>query len=239
MLFETIKVDCECGAYRIIHYHLSLGDPLLEDALKRGAELAGKVNINDPSGVPRDAATRVAKCSGGIIAEKIFHDFFDQEISRRVTTELKLSKIEFFVPIADISKGQIDFIIKSKANNTTILKGETRSSFSYITESIENVVRYAMGLLGPYVTTHKPSEQTKDIHVTVIHRVDPAKLLTEVKVKGIDSYIVGGGTKQMFEDSKLTKIDDLYQLGAKYLIIKPMWKGLDAYGILDNIFDRV
>jgi hypothetical protein len=217
-----------------VNYHLDMKDTLLTQALEEGAKLAGEVDIHDPKGVPRNLATRVAKCSGGIIAERIFNDFFNRELVNRAKTQKHLSKIELFVPSADHSKGQVDFVIRSRIDKKTILTGETRSSFSYITESIENVVRYA-SLLGPYVTIIKPSEETKDIHVTVIHRVDPAELLKTLKVAGIDSYIVGGGTKQMFNDANLRTKDDLYQKGAEYLIIKPMWKGLDAFSVIDTI----
>jgi len=212
-----------------------MGDLVLIDSLKKGSELAGRVNIRDPSGVPRDLSTRVAKCSGGMIAQKIFHDFFNSELVSRAMSEPRLAKIEFFEPPSDFSKGQIDFVIRSKGDNRTLAIGETRSSFSYITGSIENVVKYAMSLLGPYVTSFKPSERTKDIHVTVIHRIRPERLITEANATGIDSYVVGGGTRQMFLDSNLTDIDNLYQEGAAYRTIKPMSKGLDAYQVIDNV----
>jgi len=235
MQIETMPIDCNGKTHKIVRYHLSLTDTLLVNSLNEGAQLAGKVNIKDPSGVPRDLATRVAKCSGGIIAERIFNDFLAKELLKKTRTETRLSGIELFVPQSDRSKGQIDFVLRSRSNNQSILVGETRSSFSYKTASIENVVRYAMSLLGPYVTLVKPSEETKDIHVTVIHRVDPAKLLAESKLEGLNSYIVGGGTKQMFQDFNVRERDNLYQAGAEYLRIKPIWKGLDAYAVVESI----
>jgi hypothetical protein len=232
---ETLQINCDGKIHKIVKYHLNPTDTILIDSLNKGAELAGKVNINDPSGVPRDVAKRVAKCSGGVIAEKIFNDFLAGRMRDEAKIKSKLSEIELFVPPADYSKGQIDLILRSRVDKKPILRVEVRSSFSYKTASIDNVVRYAMSLLGPYITTTKPFEETKDFHVTVIHRVDPAELLSRSRKQGIDSYVVGGGTKQMFQDSKLRNIDDLYQKGAAYMTIKPMWKGLDAYNVVESI----
>jgi len=235
MDIKNIEIKCDEKSHTIVHYHLDMKDVLLTQALEEGAKLAGEVDIHDPKGVPRNLATRVAKCSGGIIAEKVFTAFFTRELGKKAKTQKHLSKIELFVPPADHSKGQVDLVIRSRIDKKTILTGETRSSFSYKTGSIQNVVRGAMSLLGPYVTVIKPSEETKDIHVTVIHRVDPAELLEKLKVAGIDSYIVGGGTRQMFNDANLRTKDDLDQEGAEFLVIKPMWKGLDAFGVIESI----
>lgn len=238
MKIETIKVDCDGKIHRIVKYHLSEKDTLLSDSLEIGAELAGKVNIRDPAGVPRDVATRLAKCSGGVIAERISRDFIERRMIEEQSTKKELSKVELYLPPGDYSKGQIDLIVRRKVDKKTLLKIEVRSSFSYITSSIFNVVRYAMSLLGPYITMVKPTEEVKDFHITVIHRVHPADLLRRSREQGIDSFIVGGGTKDMFQDSKLTIIDDLYQNGARYKIIKPIWKGLDAHSIAENIITQ-
>jgi len=239
MNIETETVVCDGKNHKIIHYHLDSNDPLFADSLKRGAELAGKVNIHDPAGLSRDLRTRVAKCTGGMLAQKIFEDFFNKELSARAASEHRLSGIEFFEPPSDYSKGQIDFTIRSKRDNKTLLNGETRSSFSYRTGSIYNVVHHAMSLLGPYVTSTKPSEATKGIHVTVIHRVDPQDFIAQSSASSIDSFIVGGGTRDMFLNANITERDSLDQRGAVYLIIKPMWKGLDAIEVVNSIISAV
>lgn len=235
MEIESVKVDCYGKVHKIVKYHLNEKDTLFINSLEKGAELAGKVNIRDPAGVPRDVATRLAKCSGGVIAEKIFKNFMKRRMMEEEKTEKELSKVELYTPPGDYSKGQIDLIVRRKADKKPLLRIEIRSSFSYITASIFNVVKYAMSLLGPYTTFVKPGEKIKDFHVTVIHRVDPADLLQKSREQGINSFIVGGGTKKMFQDSQLTSIDNLYQRGASYKTIKPMWKGLDAYEVAESI----
>ena len=235
MKIEPIKIDCNGKIHKIVKYHLTQKDPLLIDSLEIGADLAGKVDIRDPSGVPRVLTTRVAKCSGGVIAEKIFTDFMERKIVKESRIKRDLSKIEIFRPNADYSKDQVDLIVRSIDEKKPILRIEVRSSFSYKTASIDNVVKYAMSLLGPYITRVKPTEEVKDFHVTIIHRVHPADLLQRSREKGIDSFIVGGATKEMFQDSKLTMFDSLDQERAWYKTIKPIWKGLDAYDIAENI----
>jgi len=239
MEVETVEVNCDGKIHKIVKYHLTQKDTLLIDSLDIGAELAGKVNIKDPAGVPRDVATRIAKCSGGVIAERIFKDFIERRMIEEGKTKTELSEFELYIPPGDYSKGQIDLIIRRKNGKKPMLKIEVRSSFSYKTATIFNVVRYAMSLLGPYTTIVKLGEEIKDFHVTVIHRVDPVDLLQQSRKRGIDSYIVGGGTKEMFQDSQHTMIDDLYQEGASYKIIRPMCEGLDAYDVAEKIITQI
>ena len=239
MKIEEIPIKCNGKIHTVIKYHLDFKDPILLDSLAKGAKLAGKVDIRDPSGIPRSIAKRVAKCSGGVLAEKIFYDFLEKRMANQRKKREELSNVELFVPPADYSKGQTDLVLRLKDSKEVILTIEIRSSFSYITPSIENVVRYAMSLLGPYTTTVKPYEELKDFYVTVIHRVNPALLVVQSKRQGIESYIVGGGSREMFQDSTLTSVDDLYQEGAEYKIIKPICMGLDANAVVNEIIMQI
>src|SRR5207249_1589881 len=112
-----------------------------------------------------------------------------------------------------------------------------------------------MSLLGHYTTGVKKSEALKDFHLTVIHRIpreyvlksigvfridthDPAvheALYNYLTMQGIESFFVGGGTKKMFSESTAVRKDDLHQPDAEYLIINPIWKGLDAVSISKQI----
>lgn len=233
---KAYQIECKEKTHGIVHYHLDWRDELFMQALTKGAALAGKVNIHDPSGTDRDTQTRVAKCTGGMLAEGIFQDFFNRRLNELKTRQPLLNRIELFEPPSDCSKGQIDFTVRDKVTKSTLLTGETRSSFSYKTSSIENVVCYAFSLLGPYISFNKPNESIKDMHVTIVHRVNPKNFLEQTRSTGIDSYIVGGGTRAMFLDKNTRELDNLYQRGAVYLIIKPIWKGLDAFQTVDDIF---
>ena len=162
---------------------------------------------------------------------------------------------QVWAPKVDYSKNQIDLIVTSMGPIRISRTIEVRSSYSYKAASIERVVTGAFSLLGPYITSSKPEETAKDFHVTVVHRIDPRWLETVTKKnpfdigsqesaapiykhiceQGMTSYFVGGQTGKAFLESKESRTDDLYQLGARYRIIKPICDGLDAPHISEQI----
>jgi hypothetical protein len=253
--YETEEFECPHGKkHSTAKLSLSPDDELFVRVFAQSPELAGKVNIHDPAGIPRNEKLRIFRAFGGIVAEKLVHKYLEDSLRSNSRERKSLSGLRLEAPPVDRSRGQIDLkVVGGDRPDKTI---EVRSSFSFIARNMQQVIEKSLSLLGPYTTSVKPSEAIKDFHLTVIHRIPPeyiqkaihnweidpnAEAVHEATFdylleQGIESHFVGGGTKQMFSDSELVQIDNLYQLGAKYRVIRPICNGLDAMAMSNAIW---
>ena len=101
---------------------------------------------------------------------------------------------------------------------------------------------YEFDVIGPYVNDYKPGEISKDLYVRTLFPFEESELLERIRGKGIQMFLTGGATHEMFSDSSLsieksmTSMEDvlLNQVGpaSKYKVI-PFSKALDTFEIAE------
>jgi hypothetical protein len=101
---------------------------------------------------------------------------------------------------------------------------------------------YEFDVIGPYVNDYKPGEISKDIYVRTLFPFEESELLERIRGKGIQMFLTGGATHEMFSNSALfieksmTSMEDvlLNQVGpaSKYRVI-PFSKALDTFEIAE------
>ena len=93
---------------------------------------------------------------------------------------------------------QIDLV---SSENRTI---EVRSSFPRkgIAFALCNPT-YEFDVIGPYFNDYKPCEISKDIYVRTLFPFDESELIERVKSKGIQMYLTGGATNEMFMNPEI------------------------------------
>lgn len=133
--------------------------------------------------------------------------------------------------------GQIDLVTD---DNKTI---EVRSSFPRkgLVFALCNPT-YEFDVIGPYVNDYKPGEISKNIYVRTLFPFEESELLERIRGKGIQMFLTGGATHEMFNESSLfiektmTSMEDvlLNQVGpaSKYKVI-PFSKALDTFEIAE------
>ena len=132
---------------------------------------------------------------------------------------------------------QIDLV---SSENKTI---EVRSSFPRkgLAFALCNPT-YEFDVIGPYVNNYKPSEISKDIYVRTLFPFDESELIERVKGKGIQMFLTGGATNEMFMNPKtfieksMTAMEDviLNQTGpaSTYKVI-PFSRALDTFEVAE------
>lgn len=135
------------------------------------------------------------------------------------------------------SYNQIDLVT---SDNKTI---EVRSSFPRkgLAFALCNP-NYEFDVIGPYVNNYKPGEISKDIYVRTLFPFEESELVERIRGKGIQMFLTGGATNEMFSNSSLfieksmTAMEDsaLNQAGptSKYKVI-PFSKALDTFQIAE------
>jgi len=217
---------------------------------KSAPDLADKVNVHDPSGVPRDQKKRIVKCFAGVHAEALIQRFLKDKLVNLPQGD----EHEIVSPPANYSFGQTDLRIIWKADRKVYTTIEIRSSYSYLARTMDDVIKGSMSLLGPYTTVIKKKELLKDYYLTCIHRIEPSYIrsftgerridtrspkVTEAIYEhlcesGLTSHYVGGETVDGFLNSNRSMVDDLFQEGAKYKVIRPICAGLDAVEVSEH-----
>lgn len=101
---------------------------------------------------------------------------------------------------------------------------------------------YEFDVIGPYVNDYKPGEISKNLYVRTLFPFEESELLERIRGKGIQMFLTGGATHEMFNDSSLsieksmTSMEDvlLNQVGpaSKYKVI-PFSRALDTFEIAE------
>lgn len=101
---------------------------------------------------------------------------------------------------------------------------------------------YEFDVIGPYINDYKPSETSKDFYVRTLFPFDESELTTRAKGKGIQMFLTGGATNEMFMDSKkfseksMTAMEDviLNKTGpaTSYKVI-PFSRALDTFEVAE------
>lgn len=101
---------------------------------------------------------------------------------------------------------------------------------------------YEFDVIGPYVNDYKSGEISKDFYVRTLFPFEESELLERIRAKGIQMFLTGGATHEMFSDSSLfieksmTSMEYvlLNQIGpaSKYKVI-PFSKALDTFEIVE------
>ena len=115
-------------------------------------ELASRMNRYDTGGRERPWKERVKDAYLGVLAENLIVEYLQNQYSQ----EAKIVKERFVSHDTHVD-------IKIHWNNGNIMTIEVRSSFAY--GSMSRVVYEIFDHLGPYTTSHKPTEVLKDFYL--------------------------------------------------------------------------
>lgn len=150
----------------------------------------------------------------------------------------KLTKKETLFPTPFVSSyDQIDLV---SDEGKTI---EVRSSFPRrgLVFALCNP-EYEFDVIGPYTNDYKSYEVSKDIYVRTLFPFDETELLNKLEEDGIQMYLTGGATKEMFENpakfsqKSMTAMGDIsldrIRTTSNYKVI-PFSKALDTFEIVE------
>ena len=201
-------------------------DPLLQQAIAEGMDLAGKVNPHDTGDRIRTAEQIERRCICGVLAELTIRKLLKQEISNR-KIDAKL------LPSHTITAGpkignQIDIPIIVNGQQFDI---EVRSSFPY--RPLNIVITHLFDIIGWYQSSNKLVEHAKDYYLRVLYNFNESESMNYINSE-INLHFVGGATREMLE--RLGRWNDFDQPGALYRSIKPICAALDTKQIMDKIF---
>lgn len=91
---------------------------------------------------------------------------------------------------------------------------------------------------GELCSANKARELVKDFYITVVFNFSQ-DIMYQKMVSGelIPLQLAAGCSREFLE--KYGRIDSLKNKGAKYLVIKPLIKGLPVDAVMDQIFERL
>lgn len=208
---------------------ISKDKELVGQLLSQAQSLAGQVHkssANDASFV-RSSERLLRNALAGLLSERAWCLAING-----ITKTQKLQPTEF-----THSQEQIDLVAH---DGKTI---EVRSSFPRkgLAFAICNPT-YEFDVIGPYVNDYKPGEISKNIYVRTLFPFDESELIDRMTSTGIQMFLTGGATQEMFNNPNLftqksmTAMGDvmLNQVGptSKYKVI-PFSKALDTMEIAE------
>ena len=163
---------------------------LLTRMLAQAEELARQVNknsANDASFV-RSQERLIRNALAGLLSECAWRLAING-----LTKEETLLSTKF-----NHTYDQIDLI---SSDDRTI---EVRSSFPRkgLAFALCNPT-YEFDVIGPYINDYKPSEVSKDIYVRTLFPFDESELIKKSMGKGIQMFLTGGATNEMFMNSDI------------------------------------
>ena len=230
MVFTEKTITCEQPYekyQKYIEFNFPKGDPILEQAKKRGIEMAKKVNINDPSGNARTLDERIPPNCRGVLTEMITKSLLQNTINEKNIDAILTESTEMINTIEGVT--QIDLQINIHDNQYEI---ETRSSC--VRNGTEfGITKGYFNILGWYSTSSKPGETKKDFYAMYLFPFDAPETMAKFD-NGITVHFVGGATKGMLQ-GPLGSDETLRQNGARYRGINPICAGLDANGFINKI----
>jgi len=101
---------------------------------------------------------------------------------------------------------------------------------------------YEFDVIGPYINDYKQDEISKDIYVRTLFPFEESELLERIRDQGVQMYLTGGATNQMFSnyslfiEKSLTSMEDtlLNQVGpaSNYKVI-PFSRALETFQIAE------
>lgn len=173
---------------------------LLVDMLGQAEELARQVtkkSANDASNT-RSQERLIRNALAGLISECAWRLAING-----LTKKETLQSTKF-----DHSYDQIDLV---SADNKTI---EVRSSFPRkgLAFALCNPT-YEFDVIGPYINDYKPKELAKDIYVRTLFPFDESELIKRVLGKGIQMFLTGGATNEMFMDPTIFSEKSMTAMG--------------------------
>ena len=220
--FRYIQVD-------LIFATNSEDQKLLVGMLAQAEELARQVtkkSANDASHV-RSQERLIRNALAGLISECAWRLAMNGLTKTETLLSTKFTR----------TYDQIDLVTR---DNKTI---EVRSSFPRkgLVFALCNPT-YEFDVIGPYINDYKPSEISKDIYVRTLFPFDESELIERVLGKGIQMFLTGGATKEMFmnpmmfSEKSMTAMEDtlLNQNGpvSTYKVI-PFSRALDTYQVAE------
>ena len=234
MLFYMVTVtkgnpNCDHKTHNYKEYlkmSFSPDDPILQESIRLGQELAKKVNPHDPSGKARTREVITRRCICGMLSELAIRYILCQAINdRKISASLR----DLSTETEEIVNGnQIDILIQVNDIDYTI---EVRSSFPY--RSLNLVITKLFDVIGWYKTSNKSQEQPKDFYLRTLYNFPESEALEKIH-NGIELYFVGGATRKILDDNGIWT--NFKQNNATYRSIKPICATLDAKQIIDSIF---
>jgi hypothetical protein len=201
------------------------------DVIQAAEAISKKVNPSAPNGEKRTDEVLLIKNVGGLLSERFVSDILKSYSSKMENIEIIGSNWKAL----QSSLYQVDHAIAIKNGDKSIKKSiETRSSFSYRTVCPERVITAAFSIIGPYITQNKGQEIHKDFYAFVFFCIDPENLLKDLEKGSVSVYFAGGADIVLL--LSFNQESNLDQSGAKYRIIKPITKALDASKFLQKLF---
>ena len=213
---SQISINCETRDFNLVVFEI---DPVGEDAdlvseVLNTVKQHGAVSYN-PSGKRRSEKEKRSTRYLGVLSEKLLVNHFRSKLGPDVHISNKT-----FVD----HDAHVDIEIQVGEKITTL---EVRSSFPY--SNLKDVVCRYFNVIGPYVTSYKPTERPKDFYLLGLINEAVAQFDFQRKHK---FYLAGGASYQLLKEKG--KRDTLKQRGANYLVI-PLVQAMDAVEIVDVI----
>ena len=219
--WETI--NCPSVEYQLYAYEIDPNvyaeDKELVETTRDGEahELAKRTNDRDTAGRIRPWEVKLKDAYLGVLAENLIVDYLQTEFIQ----EAHVIK-ERFVS----HDTHVDIKIHwNNGNKTTI---EVRSSFAY--DGMSKVVCAIFDHLGPYTTSYKPNEVTKDLYLRGILYEGWEEDSFSYDSKHI-LYFAGGALGHWFNPENKGKKKTLKKDGAEYWTI-PLRQGMDVDGVI-------
>lgn len=242
MKFKPLALNCEnsypntsrASNFRYVQVdvlpHVSKADKeLISELLDQASALANQVaknSANDASYVRRrDRLIRNALA--GLLSERAW-----RLAVNKLTNRETLSSTPFVR-----SYDQID-LVSDEGKTIEVRSSFPRGGLAFALCHPE----HEFDVIGPYTNDYKTHEVAKDIYVRTLFPFDESELLNKLEGDGVEMYLTGGATKEMFENPEkfalksMTAADDISLVGegtpSRYKVI-PFSKALDTFEVAE------
>ena len=220
--------------FRVFKIHQIQMLKLYKECKPIAESIMGNFNKSAPNGRERDPDRQFVSLLSGLMAERIIID-----ILKRIIQIFDLDiEIEWDTP-----SEERDFDYDSHTDMKLIFQGknektvEVRSSPPYA-HNLERILNVYFDIIGPYTTSYKSLESNKDYYGRVLFHVPGQKNITAenfvkiLKNNNLTSYFVGGASNIDMTQKGESISDKLKMSNAKYIGIKPITYGRDAFELI-------
>lgn len=185
----------------------------VDKVISRATEEASRQNKNSPAGEIRSKQRILDNNIAGFLAEEVVAEYI-----KSISSQNNLANQLIPTPFVNHPTHR-DIKIKVNSKEKTL---EVRSSFQISPHlKIEGILTWAFRLLGKYATSYKKEEADKDYYITVIHRYRNEEIMQKITSK-VDTLIIGGASKEVFEEIGKDENKGLKQGDAIYRVISPI-----------------
>lgn len=241
MNFTPVTWQCGNGHdHNVVTVNFDKGD--IQRAAKVAEQKARFINVHNPGGKLRNADVIRSRIIAGKLADAAVLQFIEQEVKHR---NLQYGLEEYDQTRTDSFREPDSYdllIIKSDQQRSEI---EVRSSFCYRLAPPNRMVQ-KLSIYGWYTSANKSAEKPHDWYWQFFYYLRPRDIIPpkeenwpnvgifedRLKAEMLTGYIVGGASRQLFEDDGRAS-ERCDQDGATYRAIYPICNGLDCLEMLD------